>query len=113
MQAMDDLMLLREYAASRSETAFETLVSRHLRDWTFRGSPRSDWAYRKEQPPALKPGSEVAWIGSNPFVGPKGEKLRVYKSTFENSYPKKTVASIEYVSAKTDCAPFLLGLSLE
>jgi RNA polymerase sigma factor (sigma-70 family) len=31
MQAMDDRTLLREYAASNSEAAFETLVSRHVR----------------------------------------------------------------------------------
>src|SRR5262249_8210854 len=31
MQAMDDLVLLREYQRNHSETAFETLVSRHLR----------------------------------------------------------------------------------
>jgi hypothetical protein len=55
----------------------------------------------------------VVWVGSNPLVAPKGEKLRVYKSTFENPYPKKTVTSIDYVSAKTACAPFLLGMSLE
>jgi RNA polymerase sigma factor (sigma-70 family) len=30
MQAMDDMTLLREYAASNSETAFETLVSRRV-----------------------------------------------------------------------------------
>ena len=85
----------------------------HVRDWTFHGSPEGDWGYGKKQPPPLKPGSRVVWIGSNPFVGPKKEKLRVYKSTFENPYPKKVVTSIDYVSAKTDCAPFLLGLSLE
>ena len=31
MQAMDDRTLLREYATSNSEAAFETLVSRHIR----------------------------------------------------------------------------------
>jgi RNA polymerase sigma factor (sigma-70 family) len=31
MQATDDLKLLREYATNRSEIAFETLVSRHVR----------------------------------------------------------------------------------
>jgi uncharacterized protein (TIGR03435 family) len=30
MQAMDDMALLREYATGNSETAFETLVSRHV-----------------------------------------------------------------------------------
>src|ERR1700704_3099180 len=30
MQAMDDMALLREYAASNSEAAFETLVSRRV-----------------------------------------------------------------------------------
>src|SRR5580692_7874481 len=29
MQVMDDIVLLREYATSHSERAFETLVSRH------------------------------------------------------------------------------------
>jgi RNA polymerase sigma factor (sigma-70 family) len=85
----------------------------HVRDWTFNRSPQGDWSFGKREPPPLKPGSEVVWIGSNPFVGPKGEKLRVYKSTFNNPCPKKAVASIEYLSAMTDCAPFLLGMSLE
>ena len=31
MQAMDDMALLREYAASNSEEAFATLVTQHYR----------------------------------------------------------------------------------
>jgi RNA polymerase sigma factor (sigma-70 family) len=85
----------------------------HVRDWTFRGSPQGDWAFGRQDPPPLKPGNEVAWIGSNPLVAPKGEKIRVYKSTFRNPHPNKVVASIDYVSAMTDCSPFLLGLSLQ
>jgi RNA polymerase sigma factor (sigma-70 family) len=85
----------------------------HVRDWTFHGSPQGDWATGKKPAPPLKAGSEVVWTGSNPSVAPKGEKLRVYRSTFDNPYPEKVVASIDYVSAMTDCAPFLLGLSLE
>ena len=96
-----------------SQTEMPVRYGWHVRDWTFNGSPQRDWAFGKQDPPPLKPGSEVVWIGSNPLTAPKGENLRVYKSTFVNPYPKKVVASIEYVSAMTDCAPFLLGLSLE
>lgn len=96
-----------------SQTGIPVRYGWNLRDWTFHGSPQGDWSLGKKDPPPLKPGNEVAWIGSNPFTAPKGEKLRVYKSTFKNPYPKKVVSSIEYVSAMTDCCPFLLGLSLE
>jgi hypothetical protein len=96
-----------------SETGIPVRYGWHVRDWTFSGSPQGDWAFGKTDPPPLKPGSEVVWTGSNPLVAPKGEKLRVYKSTFKNPYPKKVVASIDYVSAMTDCSPFLLGLTLE
>jgi RNA polymerase sigma factor (sigma-70 family) len=96
-----------------SQTGIPVRYGWHVRDWTFSSSPQDDWAFGKKDAPPLKPGSEVAWIGKNPFVDPKGEKVRVYKSTFANPYPNKMVASIDYVSAMTDCSPFLLGLSLE
>ncbi|HZQ47573.1 MAG TPA: hypothetical protein VFC07_11205, partial [Verrucomicrobiae bacterium] len=61
------------------------------------------------------PGSELAWTGENPCLKNQESEfsLRLYKSTFENPRPGVEIAAIDYVSAGTDAAPFLVGLTLE
>jgi RNA polymerase sigma factor (sigma-70 family) len=72
-----------------------------------------DWWYGKESPDPLDPGTAIAWRGSNPEAASKGQKLRIYRSTFPNPRPGEPVQSIDYVSTLTTCAPFLLGLTVE
>jgi hypothetical protein len=61
------------------------------------------------------PGTELAWVGNN-AGDPQTPPLmaaRVYKSTFANPRPDLEISSMDYQSALTEAAPFLVGLTLE
>jgi hypothetical protein len=61
------------------------------------------------------PDSELAWASSRVPIE-KSEMLnsvRVYKSRFENPRPDTELVAIDYVSTRTEAAPFLLGLTIE
>lgn len=63
----------------------------------------------------LAPGTELAWAGSNSRIKKEqpGKSLRLYKSTFANPHPELEIVSLDYASAMTDAAPFLVGLTVE
>jgi hypothetical protein len=88
-----------------SQQAIEIVAGRHVLDW---------WGPTHETG-ALDDGSELAWVGSNPYIRVRQPKLaaRLYKSTFENPKPLVTVKTLDYVSTQTPAAPFLLGLAVE
>jgi hypothetical protein len=61
------------------------------------------------------PESELAWASSW-IPAEKSEMLnsiRLYKSRLENPRPETEVVTVDYVSTRTDAAPFLLGLTIE
>jgi hypothetical protein len=39
--------------------------------------------------------------------------LRLYRTTFTNPQPDKEIVTMDYVSAMTEAAPFLVGLTVE
>ena len=43
----------------------------------------------------------------------KGSTLRLYLSSYENPRPDVEVVSIDYVSAMTQAAPFLVAMTIE
>lgn len=59
--------------------------------------------------------AELAWAGSNPGIKKEAPEfsLRLYRSTFANPHPELEVSSIDYVSALSGAAPFLVGLTIE
>lgn len=73
-----------------------------------------DWWWRPEQPdgPTLSR-SRVVWTGSNPVAGEKGYQLRLYLTTIENPRPQELVRSLDYLSAMSDSAPFLIAITVE
>ena len=60
-------------------------------------------------------GTERAWVGNNPNIKrwQPDESIVIYKSTFDNPQPDIAISSLDYVSARTDTVPFLLGLTVE
>jgi hypothetical protein len=58
-------------------------------------------------------GSPVAWQTTVRVKGLKDRSLVVYRSTWDNPQPAKTVATLSFVSAMTEAAPFLLAITLE
>jgi len=55
----------------------------------------------------------LAWSGSNPASQPQGQKIALYKSTWENPLPDIEVKAIDYVSSIAEPAPFLIGITAE
>lgn len=61
------------------------------------------------------PDTELAWIRSE-IPAEKSEKLnsvRIYRSRFANPRPETEILTVDYVSTRTEAAPFLLGLTTE
>jgi hypothetical protein len=59
--------------------------------------------------------TELAWIKSEapPEKAEKLNSVRLYKTRFANPRPDAEILTIDYVSTRTDAAPFLLGLTIE
>ena len=82
------------------------IYGRHVRDWWTRGA---------EPDEALKPleNGTVVWTGTNLDAQKNGSTLRLYLSSFDNPRPGVEVVSIDYVSAMTQAAPFLVAMTVE
>jgi len=80
------------------------------KEFTIRyGEHTADWT--KEVDPTDTEASMVAWSGPSP-VSDK-ITLRVYKTQWTNPDPEKTIASIDFISANSDPAPFLIAITAE
>jgi hypothetical protein len=55
---------------------------------------------------------DVAWRGGNP-AAPGGPELGVFKTMWHNPRPEQEIESIDYRSAMTDSAPFLLAITVK
>lgn len=53
------------------------------------------------------------WTGSNPSTRDAEATLRVYLTSCENPHPEKEVISVDFVSAMTTAAPFLVAMTVE
>jgi hypothetical protein len=53
--------------------------------------------------------ARVAWQGKTS----SGNAVRVYARTWENPFPDRELANLDFVSAMTRCAPFLLAITTE
>ncbi len=72
-----------------------------------------DWWFQGSADLPLAGNTKVAWVGQNPEAARGGYRIRVFKSSFENPQPDKRITTIDYVSALTPSAPFLLALTVE
>lgn len=70
-----------------------------------------DWWENDEQP--ADKDTSVAWKGANKISTMFGTELRIYKTTFQNPKPGATIDHVDFISAKRQSAPFLLGLTVE
>ena len=72
------------------------------------GEDVRDWWIGTDKVVQLKH-AQVAWQG----LTSNGDAVRIYKRTWENPQPDREVASIEFISNMTICAPFLLAITVE
>jgi len=84
-----------------SQESIPIVCGEDLRDW---------WNNDGGQP--VKRG-RVAWIGKNEAAGASNETLRLYISAWQNPHPDRKIASIDFISAGTDAAPFCVAMTVE
>jgi hypothetical protein len=87
--------------ADKTEETIPIVYGEDVRDWW-------DWKGRNELKRA-----KVAWRGKNAYSAENGREIRLFSESWTNPHPEKTVATIDVVSKKTACAPFLVALTLE
>jgi hypothetical protein len=78
------------------------VYGQQVRDWWTSGTEESDAKFAR-----------VAWKGSNPAAERQKMSLRVFESACPNPHPDQLVQSVDFVSAMTDSAPFLIAITLE
>lgn len=88
--------------ADGSERKALLSYGKHVRDW---------FQSQENAPP--DPNTVIAWTMHSPISNDEKAKLRIYRTTIENPQPNLKVVSVDYASALTGCAPFLLGMTLE
>lgn len=71
----------------------------------------SDWQVRADDP--LPTDAEVAWTGEAGEAQEPGRQIRLYTYTANNPFPEARIETLDFVSAMTPAAPFLVALTLE
>jgi hypothetical protein len=72
-----------------------------------------DWWFEGDSNPPLAGNTKIAWVGKNPTATSKGCRIRVFQTSFINPKPDVRIETIDFVSALTRSAPFLLALTEE
>ena len=100
----EDGTLLGKYVLhyAGGETATLNIVyGIDVRDWwTSTGEPKEAQT------------AKIAWTGSNPATQATGASLRLFERSYENPKPDSLIESMDFVSAHSDSAPFLLAVTL-
>lgn len=77
------------------------------------GEDVRDWFFFESLPVASSH-ARVAWLGANPRTRANGSaRLQLYLRTWENPTLEVEIRSIDFVSAMTACAPFLIGITFD
>ena len=66
-----------------------------------------------QEPDAANTKLQVAWVGANVASQKQNNSIRVYRSSWENPRWDVPIQSIDFISAKTACGPFLLAITIE
>jgi len=77
------------------------------------GADVRDWTSTPDKNDVPPPTLVTAWTGKSPSSQSQGTTLSLFKTTWENPLPQIRVESIDYVSAMTNCAPFLISITAE
>jgi len=102
-QGVADGLRIAEYRIRYADGDLATIpvgVGQDVRDW---------WSQDRE--PVSR--GQIAWAGHNQRAGDSKCYVRLYLSTWENPHPEKTIESIDYVSIKSNAAPFCVAMTAE
>jgi hypothetical protein len=70
-----------------------------------------DWWIREGDP--VPTDADVAWTGENEASHELGRQIQLYRYTANNPFPNEMIETIDFVSAMTESAPFLVGMTVE
>jgi hypothetical protein len=73
----------------------------HVRDWYFLQSL-----------PVTSREARLVWLGANKRTRVDGTHLQLYVRSWENPAPDVEITSIDFVSAMTACAPFIIAITV-
>ena len=71
------------------------------------------WTRLRDDPATLAKGSAVAWRGTTPSLALENYDAVLYDFRFPNPRPEVEVKSIDFRSAGTEAAPFLVAITAE
>lgn len=71
------------------------------------------WSRSPKDSVSLHPASTVAWRGDNPHSKAHGWSATLYRFRLENPRPDVAIASLDFISAGTKAAPFLVAITAE
>jgi WD40 repeat protein len=82
------------------------VYGKDVRDWW-------DWGVTDHEPGGQSTRATVAWQGKNPASTARNANIRLFLSVWKNPRPSEKIASLDYVSAMTDAAPFCVAITAE
>lgn len=91
---------LVHFANGRTEE-IPIIYGQHVRDW---------WTQQNE---ATNDSLEVAWSGKNPSIADNGPPIRLFKTSWKNPVPDAQIESIDYQTAMSPSAPFLIAITVQ
>jgi hypothetical protein len=77
------------------------VYQRHVKDW---------WIQEGDPIPT---DADIAWTGENEASHKLGCHIQLYRYTAINPFPNEEIKTIDFVSAMTESAPFLIALTIE
>jgi hypothetical protein len=77
------------------------IYQRNVRDWVIR---------KGDQIPT---DADIAWTGENGASQQLGSNIQLYNYTAKNPFPEVEIESVDFISAMTGSAPFLIAISME
>lgn len=91
--------------ADGGESRFDIRQGNEVLDWW-------GWPHAPIKRPT-EANTVVAWVGSNPAAEHQGAQVRLFDTAFVNPHPEKEIQSMDYTSAMTASAPFMVALTIE
>jgi hypothetical protein len=95
--------LILHYADGETRS-LDLVYGRDVREWWYEPARGDTEATDR---------AEVVWRGMNPVAQEAGRRLRLYLHTRENPRPGVQITTFDFVSAMSQSAPFLIGVTVE
>jgi hypothetical protein len=76
------------------------------------GKDLRNWATISGEPKET-PNATVVWTGNTPRAASNGQTVQLFKRSYENPRPDVEITHLDFVSAMTFTAPFVVAITVE